>query len=162
VLASGHGDLLSRDDAVQALAPLLSLATVLTPNEPEAQALTGRGTAVAQMRRLREYAAARAADGRPWRGETCAICGTAEAISTARREWHRLRLAGSNFARQRTPPAAAIAGQLAMQAPLALALDAAQARTQRAGVFLCHRHRPAQLPARSTYYRDASQTIAWM
>jgi hydroxymethylpyrimidine/phosphomethylpyrimidine kinase len=39
VLASGHGDLLSRDDAAQALAPLLPLATVITPNGPEAQAL---------------------------------------------------------------------------------------------------------------------------
>ena len=41
VLASGHGDLLSRDDAVLALSPLLPLATVITPNGPEAQALTG-------------------------------------------------------------------------------------------------------------------------
>jgi hydroxymethylpyrimidine/phosphomethylpyrimidine kinase len=39
VLASGHGDLLSRDDAVQALAVLLPLATLVTPNEPEAAAL---------------------------------------------------------------------------------------------------------------------------
>lgn len=39
VLASGHGDLLSRDDAVQALAVLLPLATLITPNEPEAAAL---------------------------------------------------------------------------------------------------------------------------
>ncbi len=39
VLASGHGDLLSRDDAAQALAPLLPLTTVLTPNGPEALAL---------------------------------------------------------------------------------------------------------------------------
>jgi hydroxymethylpyrimidine/phosphomethylpyrimidine kinase len=42
VLASGHGDLLSRDDAAQALAPLLPLATVITPNGPEAQALRRR------------------------------------------------------------------------------------------------------------------------
>jgi hydroxymethylpyrimidine/phosphomethylpyrimidine kinase len=41
VLASGHGDLLSRDDALQALSPLLPLTTVLTPNGPEAQALGG-------------------------------------------------------------------------------------------------------------------------
>jgi hydroxymethylpyrimidine/phosphomethylpyrimidine kinase len=43
VLASGHGDLLSRDDAAQALSPLLPLTTVLTPNGPEAQALAGAG-----------------------------------------------------------------------------------------------------------------------
>ena len=39
VLASGHGDLLSRGDAVQALAPLRPLATLITPNLPEARAL---------------------------------------------------------------------------------------------------------------------------
>jgi hydroxymethylpyrimidine/phosphomethylpyrimidine kinase len=41
VLASGHGDVLSRDDAVLALAPLLPLATVIVPNGPEALALGG-------------------------------------------------------------------------------------------------------------------------
>jgi hydroxymethylpyrimidine/phosphomethylpyrimidine kinase len=39
VLASGHGDPLARGDAVAALAPLLALATVATPNLPEAAAL---------------------------------------------------------------------------------------------------------------------------
>lgn len=41
VLASGHGDVLSRDDAVLALAPLLPVTTVIVPNGPEAQALGG-------------------------------------------------------------------------------------------------------------------------
>lgn len=44
VLASGHGDALSKGDAVQALAPLLPLATVVTPNLPEAIALCGGET----------------------------------------------------------------------------------------------------------------------
>jgi len=39
VLASGHGDRLGRGDAVAALAPLLALASVVTPNGPEAAAL---------------------------------------------------------------------------------------------------------------------------
>ncbi len=39
VLASGHGDTLTRGDARAALAPLLALATVVTPNLGEAQAL---------------------------------------------------------------------------------------------------------------------------
>ena len=39
VLASGHGDALSREDAVQMIQPLLPLATVLTPNVPEAERL---------------------------------------------------------------------------------------------------------------------------
>ena len=39
VLRSGHGDALGRDDAVTSLAPLLALATLVTPNGPEAAAL---------------------------------------------------------------------------------------------------------------------------
>ena len=53
VLASGHGDLLSRDDAILALAPLLPLVTLLLPNGPEAQALTGLVDPAAQARELR-------------------------------------------------------------------------------------------------------------
>jgi len=39
VLASGHGDPLARGDALAVLSPLLALATVVTPNLPEAAAL---------------------------------------------------------------------------------------------------------------------------
>lgn len=39
VLASGHGDALTRDNAVQMLEPLRCLATLITPNLPEAVAL---------------------------------------------------------------------------------------------------------------------------
>ncbi|NVI81148.1 hydroxymethylpyrimidine/phosphomethylpyrimidine kinase [Janthinobacterium sp. BJB401] len=48
VLASGHGDVLSRDDAVQALAPLLPVTTVIVPNGPEALALGGEDNLLAQ------------------------------------------------------------------------------------------------------------------
>lgn len=41
VLASGHGDALALENAIQVLAPLLPLATVITPNLPEAIALCG-------------------------------------------------------------------------------------------------------------------------
>jgi hydroxymethylpyrimidine/phosphomethylpyrimidine kinase len=41
VLASGHGDALSTENALHAIAPLLEVATVLTPNLPEAAALCG-------------------------------------------------------------------------------------------------------------------------
>lgn len=41
VLASGHGDPLAADNAVQAIAPLLPVATLVTPNLPEALALCG-------------------------------------------------------------------------------------------------------------------------
>jgi hydroxymethylpyrimidine/phosphomethylpyrimidine kinase len=39
VLASGHGDALSRGDALAALQPLIGVATVAVPNLPEAQAI---------------------------------------------------------------------------------------------------------------------------
>ncbi len=48
VLASGHGDVLSRDDAVLALAPLLPVTTVIVPNGPEALALGGVENLLAQ------------------------------------------------------------------------------------------------------------------
>ncbi|OEZ67141.1 hydroxymethylpyrimidine/phosphomethylpyrimidine kinase [Janthinobacterium sp. HH103] len=48
VLASGHGDVLSRDDAVLALAPLLPVTTVIVPNGPEALALGGEAALRAQ------------------------------------------------------------------------------------------------------------------
>lgn len=48
VLASGHGDLLCRDDAVLALAPLLAVTTVIVPNGPEAASLAGTLETAAQ------------------------------------------------------------------------------------------------------------------
>ncbi len=42
VLASGNGDALATENAVQMLAPLLTLATVVTPNLPEALASVRR------------------------------------------------------------------------------------------------------------------------
>jgi hydroxymethylpyrimidine/phosphomethylpyrimidine kinase len=41
VLASGHGDALALGDALQALSPLIDIATLITPNLPEAAALSG-------------------------------------------------------------------------------------------------------------------------
>jgi hydroxymethylpyrimidine/phosphomethylpyrimidine kinase len=52
VLASGHGDVLSADDALRALDCLLPLATLLLPNLPEAARLAGDGTVEEQARRL--------------------------------------------------------------------------------------------------------------
>jgi hydroxymethylpyrimidine/phosphomethylpyrimidine kinase len=52
VLASGHGDTLTRGDAVAALAPLLPLVTLLTPNGPEAALLSREDSAPAQARAL--------------------------------------------------------------------------------------------------------------
>ncbi|MYM38894.1 bifunctional hydroxymethylpyrimidine kinase/phosphomethylpyrimidine kinase [Duganella qianjiadongensis] len=153
VLASGHGDLLSRDDAVQALAPLLPLATVLTPNEPEAQALTGQSSVAAQMQRLHQQGCQHVlltgghSDGEVvlnrWFGP--------QAQPDALREWRWLRLAGG-FHGSGCTLASALAGQLAMQVPLALALDAAQAYCHAAlsGAYAIGSGQ--RIPARSTYF----------
>lgn len=49
VLASGHGDRLTCDDAVAALAPLRRLASLITPNLPEATVLCGGVSSVQQQ-----------------------------------------------------------------------------------------------------------------
>ena len=58
VLASGHGDALSREDAVRLIQPLLPLATVLTPNLPEAERLCGgESNFQQQAKQLQSFAA---------------------------------------------------------------------------------------------------------
>ncbi|GIZ52915.1 bifunctional hydroxymethylpyrimidine kinase/phosphomethylpyrimidine kinase [Noviherbaspirillum aridicola] len=52
VLASGHGDRLSQDSPAAIVSTLLPLATVVTPNLPEAAALCGDGTPEEQAARL--------------------------------------------------------------------------------------------------------------
>jgi len=56
VLASGHGDSLSADSPVAAIMTLLPLATLVTPNLPEAAALCGgERRQEAQVERLLEH-----------------------------------------------------------------------------------------------------------
>ena len=53
VLASGHGDVLTQGDAVQALSPVRRLATLIVPNLPEARVLCdGMDTLALQAQRL--------------------------------------------------------------------------------------------------------------
>ncbi|MYM65990.1 hydroxymethylpyrimidine/phosphomethylpyrimidine kinase [Pseudoduganella sp. FT55W] len=130
VLASGHGDLLSRDDAAQALAPLLPLATVITPNGPEAQALSDATQPDAQARVLRargcRHVLITGGHGEGdevfnrWYGP-----GAAGGEGGLRREWRWTRLAGE-FHGSGCTLAAAIAGQLALGMPTAVALENAQ------------------------------------
>lgn len=133
VLASGHGDTLSRGDAVAALAPLLPLVTVLTPNGPEAQALSAHATPAAQAGALRalgcrhvlitgghdagEDAVAEVVNR--WYGP-----GADDAPEGAQ-QWRWRRLDGG-FHGSGCTLAAAIAGQLALGMPVGCALDQAQ------------------------------------
>ena len=52
VLASGHGDALSTDNAVDSLAPLLKMATLITPNLPEATRLCPSATSLPEQAKL--------------------------------------------------------------------------------------------------------------
>jgi hydroxymethylpyrimidine/phosphomethylpyrimidine kinase len=129
VLASGHGDTLSRDDAVAALAPLLPLVTVLTPNGPEALALSGESTPAAQARALHALGCRHVLitgghdDGvevvNRWFG------ADADANAPTRQEWRWPRLDGG-FHGSGCALASAIAGQLALGLPIDRALELAQ------------------------------------
>jgi len=129
VLASGHGDVLSRDDAVMSLAPLLPLTTVITPNGPEAQAL-GDATqpdAQAQALRARGCRHVLITGGHGEDDEVINRCYGPDGS----RAWRWERLAGE-FHGSGCTLAAAIAGQLAMGLPIAMALENAQLYTYHA------------------------------
>jgi len=110
VLASGHGDPLARGDALAALSPLLALATVLTPNLPEAAAL-GR-TDVPHVLVTGGHG-----DG----DEVCNRWHSREGV----REWRWPRLPGE-FHGSGCTLAATLAARLALGDTMAQALERAQ------------------------------------
>lgn len=126
VLASGHGDLLSRDDAAQALGVLLPLVTLLTPNGPEAAAL-----AVAYGRADDTDAAALLAQG----CRNVLVTGGHGGGDTITNRWFSAAAGkGQSWSRPRLPGefhgsgctlAAAAAGLLALGYPMGQALTRA-------------------------------------
>lgn len=80
VLRSGNGDALGRDDAVRALAPLLPLATLITPNGPEAAALAAGAATHA--------ATARAGDTRGWHGPAAGHAASGGGAGAGHAAWH--------------------------------------------------------------------------
>ncbi|WEF35944.1 bifunctional hydroxymethylpyrimidine kinase/phosphomethylpyrimidine kinase [Pseudoduganella chitinolytica] len=131
VLASGHGDSLARGNAVAALAPLLPLATVLTPNGPEAAALaTQLGSPDA------DHAHTLRALGCEHVLVTGGHGGGDEVVNRwqgpgQRQNWSWPRLAGE-FHGSGCTLASALAGLLAQEVPMAQALARAQAYTHAA------------------------------
>ena len=130
VLASGQGDALSQDDAVQALAPLLPLATLILPNLPEADALCGHaGQPQRQAAQLQQrgclHVLIKGGHGsglqvsNHWYGDA------------ASRSWHWPRLPGA-FHGSGCTLAAAVAALLAQGKSMENALDAAQTYCQQA------------------------------
>ena len=140
VLASGHGDTLSRGDAVAALAPLLPLVTVLTPNGPEARALAAPSDA-ADPRALAQALRALGCrhvlitgghdDGdattndvvNRWFGPGAG--DAAQDGAPDARQWRWPRLDGE-FHGSGCTLASAVAGQLALGMPTGVALELAQ------------------------------------
>ncbi|PHV15445.1 hydroxymethylpyrimidine/phosphomethylpyrimidine kinase [Janthinobacterium sp. BJB303] len=117
VLASGHGDVLSRDDAVLALAPLLPVTSVIVPNGPEAQALGGASRLLAQGCRHVLVTGGHGA------GEM--VVNRCFDSVGGEREWRWPRLPGA-FHGSGCTLASAIAARLALGHTLAEALDLAQ------------------------------------
>ena len=118
VLASGHGDVLSRDDAVLALAPLLPVTTVIVPNGPEALALGGADNLLAQGCRNVLVTGGH--------GEGEMIVNRWLDGAGGEREWRWPRLPGE-FHGSGCTLASAIAARLAQGMPMQEALDGAQA-----------------------------------
>ncbi len=115
VLASGHGDALSRGDALAALAPLLAVATLVVPNLREADAL-------GQLACPHVLVTGGHGDGpqvvNRWRGQD----------QDQEQEWRWPRLAGE-FHGSGCTLAAAIAARLALGESMADALERGQSYT---------------------------------
>lgn len=127
VLASGHGDVLTQGDAVQAIAPLRSLATLILPNLPEARALCdGADHAALQAQRLLQDSPHVMIKG--GHGEDDEIINT-WFHGNQQRQWRWPRLSGEYHGSGCTL-ASAIAARLAQGIAIEAALDAAQNYTQ--------------------------------
>jgi hydroxymethylpyrimidine/phosphomethylpyrimidine kinase len=131
VLASGHGDALAVEDAVQAIAPLIAIATVITPNLPEAAALCeGMQGADAQaaslLRRGCRHVLIKGGHGAD--GSDVANLWFTDG---AARAWRWPRLPGT-FHGSGCTLAAAIAALLAGAKPMEQAIDQAQSYCQKA------------------------------
>ena len=145
VLRSGHGDALGRDDAVQALAPLLPLATLVTPNGPEAAALaqgaarrgtpppgwhgTAHGEALANAQTLRALGCSHVLVTGGHDADSATVVN--RWLGPERQQnWSWPRLPGA-FHGSGCTLASAAAALLALGHSMAQALDKAQAYTQR-------------------------------
>jgi hydroxymethylpyrimidine/phosphomethylpyrimidine kinase len=131
VLASGHGDALALGDALQALAPLIDIATLITPNLLEAAALSGgdrRADTQAEtlMRRGCRHVLIKGGHGPVDQKVINRWYGEGES-----RSWSWPRLAGS-FHGSGCTLAAAIAALLAGGKNMEEAIDRAQTYSQKA------------------------------
>ncbi|GGY51374.1 hydroxymethylpyrimidine/phosphomethylpyrimidine kinase [Pseudoduganella sp. SL102] len=139
VLASGHGDRLGRGNAIAALAPLLPLTTVITPNGPEAAALAKAhqqhipppGSDVAELAHAQVLRQAGCEHVLVTGGHGGGDTVVNRWLGPARQQnWHWPRLDGG-FHGSGCTLAAAVAALLAQGCSVAQALARAQAYTHR-------------------------------
>ena len=126
VLASGHGDALTREDAVAVLEPLLCHATLITPNLPEAAALCHGVTDPAAQAAALFCRGASHVLIKGGHGEGDAVVNHWFAADGTTRSWHWPRLNGA-FHGSGCTLASAIAGLLAGGSGMEAALGEAQA-----------------------------------
>ena len=141
VLASGHGDALSRVDPVQMIQPLLSLTTLLTPNLPEAAKLCGGETDIEkQAERLLQQVPHLLIKGghgatetitNTWFSRDGANSSASSSTNSSAKSWQWPRLAGG-FHGSGCTLASAIAGRLACGLAIAQAIGQAQDWVQQA------------------------------
>jgi hydroxymethylpyrimidine/phosphomethylpyrimidine kinase len=123
VLASGNGDALAREDAVSIMRPLQSLATLITPNLPEAMQLCGGETSLpVQAAQLRSHTPHVLIKG--GHGEGDQVTNTWFSASNEQ-SWHWPRLAGG-FHGSGCTLASAIAACLAIGQDMQQALSTSQ------------------------------------
>lgn len=132
VLRSGHGDALSQDDPVLAVAELFNQATLLTPNLPELARLSGATPGEDQRSQIQRLQTLCNAEILLKGGHGSAdedVCNSWWNRDGLVQSWRWPRLPGE-FHGSGCTLAAALAGQLAMQIPLAAAMQNAQDYTQ--------------------------------
>lgn len=123
VLASGHGDALTREDALSVIVPLLAHATLMTPNLPEAAALCSDASEPeAQAATLITLGAAHVLI-KGGHGAANMIVNQWFAADGTTRTWQSPRLPGQ-FHGSGCTLASAIAGRLATGATMHDAIDA--------------------------------------
>lgn len=126
VLASGHGDALTREDAVSVLAPLLPHATLVTPNLPEAAALCPDIATPARQAAALIARGARNVLVKGGHGDGTTVVNRWFAADGGTETWHWPRLPGE-FHGSGCTLASAIAGRLASGMAMREAIDRAQA-----------------------------------
>jgi hydroxymethylpyrimidine/phosphomethylpyrimidine kinase len=131
VLSSGHGQKLALDDAVLALAPLLEVATLITPNLPEAMRLAPHGLTAAQQAISLLGGTCRDVLLKGGHGQDQQVCNRwfSQGAQLSELAWNWPRLT-SGFHGSGCTLAAAIAGQLACGHSMEKSLHAAQSYTQ--------------------------------